>query len=32
VLDVDSPERARFGDEEVAGLEALAARYVESVA
>lgn len=31
VLDVDSPERARFGDEEVAGLEALAARYVESV-
>jgi GAF domain-containing protein len=31
VLDVDSPERARFGDEEVAGLEALAARYVESI-
>ena len=32
VLDVDSPERSRFGPHDVVGLEALAALYVESVA
>ena len=32
VLDVDSPRKARFGPADVAGLEAIARRYVESVA
>ena len=32
VLDVDSPERARFGPDDVAGLEAIARRYVDSLA
>lgn len=31
VLDVDSPERARFGPDDVAGLEAIARRYVDAV-
>ena len=32
VLDVDSPRKARFSPEDVAGLEAIARCYVESVA
>ncbi len=32
VLDVDSPRKARFGPADVAGLEAIARRYVESLA